>query len=75
MSQKTPEAVLNTMKRQFMSQIEDFGGIAQIENLNTKGWDKLISDGESVERQREMVLRLYYEIEYDRQGAVNNGQN
>jgi hypothetical protein len=46
-----------------MSQIKDFWGIARIKVLETKGWDKLIIEKESLEEQKKAIVQRVHEIE------------
>jgi hypothetical protein len=63
--EKILEADLNAINKKFMSQIKDFWGVARIEVLKTKGWDKLLSEKESLERQRRGIGQRIHEIELE----------
>lgn len=47
----------------FMNQIKDFWGIARVEVLKTKGWDTLIKEKETLEKQKKEVIERIHQIE------------
>ena len=61
--EKILAADLNAINKKFMSQIKDFWGLARIKVLETKGWDKLISEKENLEEQKKAILQRIHEIE------------
>jgi hypothetical protein len=54
---------LKAINTRFMSQIKDFWGIARIKVLETKGWDKLIAEKESLKEQENAIKQRIHEIE------------
>jgi len=56
-------ADLNAINVKFMNQIKDFWGIARVEVLKTKGWDKLIQEKSLLEKEKERVVQRIHEIE------------
>jgi len=54
---------LKAINARFMSQIKDFWGIARIKVLETKGWDKLITEKETLEVQKKQIIQRIHEIE------------
>jgi hypothetical protein len=54
---------LKAINVKFMNQIKDFWGIARIEVLKTKGWDKLIQEKETLEKEKEKIIQRLHEIE------------
>ena len=58
-------ADLKAINQRFISQIKDFWGIARVEVLKTKGWDKLIREKEHLETQRKQIGQRIHEIELE----------
>ena len=54
---------LKAINSRFMSQIKDFWGVARNNVLETKGWDKLITEKESLEVQKKQTIQRIHEIE------------
>jgi hypothetical protein len=54
---------LKAINQRFISQIKDFWGIARIKVLEQKGWDKLISEKDRLEKQREEIKERLHQIE------------
>jgi hypothetical protein len=54
---------LGAINKKFMNQIKDFWGIARIQVLKTKGWDKLIKEKDDLEIQRKACNERIHEIE------------
>jgi len=54
---------LKAINSRFMSQIKDFWGIARNKVLETKGWDKLITEKGSLEIQKKQAVQRIHEIE------------
>lgn len=61
---------LKAINTRFMSQIKDFWGIARIKVLQTKGWDKLIREKESLDIQKKQIVQRIHEIE-----SIMNSEN
>jgi hypothetical protein len=61
---------LKAINTRFMSQIKDFWGIARIKVLQTKGWDKLIQEKESLDVQKKQIIQRIHEIE-----SILNSEN
>jgi len=59
---------LKAINSRFMSQIKDFWGVARIKVLETKGWDKLIKEKESLDIQKKQIIQRIHEIE----GIINS---
>ena len=59
---------LKAINSRFMSQIKDFWGVARIKVLETKGWDKLIKEKESLDIQKKQIIQRIHEIE----NAINS---
>ena len=55
---------LKAINSRFMSQIKDFWGIARIKVLETKGWDKLIKEKESLDIQKKQIIERIHTIEH-----------
>ena len=55
---------LKAINSRFMSQIKDFWGIARIQVLETKGWDKLIKEKELLDIQRKQIVERIHSIEH-----------
>ena len=54
---------LSAINVRFMNQIKDFWGIARVEVLKTKGWDKLIREKEELEIKKKEIHNRINEIE------------
>jgi hypothetical protein len=54
---------LCAINQKFMNQIKDFWGIARIQVLKTKGWDKLIKEKADLEIQKKQCIQRIHEIE------------
>jgi len=54
---------LKAINSRFMSQIKDFWCIARIKVLETKGWDKLIAEKESLDIEKRRCIQRIHEIE------------
>jgi hypothetical protein len=61
---------LKAINARFMSQIKDFWGIARVKVLQTKGWDKLIQEKESLDVQKKQIIQRIHEIE-----SILNSEN
>ena len=57
------EADLKAINDRFMSQIKDFWGIARIQVLKKRGWDKLIEEQFDLEQQQAIIRNRIHEIE------------
>jgi hypothetical protein len=58
---------LKAINQKFMNQIKDFWGIARVEVLKTKGWDKLLKEKDDLEIQKKQCIERIHEIE----GIIN----
>jgi len=56
-------ADLAAINKRFMNQIKDFWGIARVEILRQRGWDKLIKEKEELDLQRQQIMNRIHEIE------------
>lgn len=54
---------LGAINQKFMNQIKDFWGIARVQVLKTKGWDKLIQEKDDLELQKKQCIQRIHEIE------------
>lgn len=54
---------LVAINAKFMNQIKDFWGIARVQVLKTKGWDKLIQEKADLELKRKEIQNRVHEIE------------
>lgn len=54
---------LKAINAKFMNQIKDFWGIARVEVLKTKGWDKLIREKETLQKQKLEIQNRIHDIE------------
>lgn len=54
---------LKAINQKFMNQIKDFWGIARVQVLKTKGWDKLIREKEDLEIKKKQCIERIHEIE------------
>lgn len=54
---------LGAINQKFMNQIKDFWGIARVQVLKTKGWDKLIQEKADLEEQKKQCIERIHEIE------------
>ena len=54
---------LKAINAKFMNQIKDFWGVARVEVLKTKGWDKLIREKADLETQKKDIINRIHEIE------------
>lgn len=54
---------LKAINVRFMNQIKDFWGIARVQVLKTKGWDRLIQEKEGLEKERIRIKQRIDEIE------------
>lgn len=54
---------LEAINQKFMNQIKDFWGIARVQVLKTKGWDKLIQEKADLEEQKKQCIERIHEIE------------
>lgn len=54
---------LKAINSRFISQIKDFWGIARNKVLELKGWDKLISEKNTLEKRRKEIQERVHEIE------------
>lgn len=54
---------LAAINAKFMNQIKDFWGIARVEVLKTKGWDKLLREKEQLKEKEKEVRNRIHEIE------------
>lgn len=54
---------LAAINDRLMSQIKDFWGIARVEVLKSKGWDKLLNEKQQLENQRKEIGQRIHEIE------------
>ena len=54
---------LAAIDKKFMNQIKEFWGIARIQVLKTKGWDKLIKEKAECEDQKKRCVERIHEIE------------
>jgi hypothetical protein len=54
---------LKAINAKFMNQIKDFWGVARVEVLKTKGWDKLIREKNQLEIQKKEMINRIHEIE------------
>lgn len=61
--EKILEADLKAINAKFMNQIKDFWGIARVQVLKTKGWDKLIQEKADLEIQKKGIINRIHEIE------------
>jgi hypothetical protein len=61
---------LGAINQKFMNQIKDFWGIARVQVLKTKGWDKLIREKDDLEIQRKQCTERIHEIE-----SILNSEN
>ena len=54
---------LKAINKKFMNQIKDFWGIARIQVLKTKGWDKLIQEKADLQIKKAECIQRIHEIE------------
>lgn len=54
---------LCAINQKFMNQIKDFWGVARVQVLKTKGWDKLIQEKDDLEKERKRIQERVHEIE------------
>lgn len=54
---------LSAINQKFMNQIKDFWGIARLQVLKTKGWDKLIQEKSDLEIKKKECIERIHEIE------------
>ena len=54
---------LSAINNRFMNQIKDFWGIARIEILRRKGWDKLMEEKVDLELEKKRIINRIHEIE------------
>lgn len=54
---------LTAINQKFMNQIKEFWGIARVQVLKTKGWDKLIQEKADLEIQKKECIERIHEIE------------
>jgi hypothetical protein len=54
---------LAAINQKFMNQIKDFWGIARVQVLKTKGWDKLIQEKADLEIKKKQCIERIHEIE------------
>ena len=54
---------LSAINQKFMNQIKDFWGIARVQVLKTKGWDKLLQEKADLEIQKKQCIERIHEIE------------
>ena len=56
-------ADLKAIDRRFMNQIKDFWGIARTKVLEERGWDKLITEKNELEKQQTEIKNRIHQIE------------
>ncbi len=57
------EMDLTAINNKFFTQIKDFWGLARVEILKKRGWDKLIEEKEELERKKKEIINRIHEIE------------
>lgn len=58
---------LGAINQKFLNQIKEFWGIARVQVLKTKGWDKLLKEKADLEAEKKRCIERIHEIE----GIIN----